>query len=306
MLNPSFTSGSRACLVALSLSLLPATAMLSAPAHADELMKWERVPLQIPLKTGQERVIFVDKNVRVGFPPALNGKLRVQSTGGAVYLKADSDFPQTRLQLQDMESGEVILLDVRTTATASAEPVKIVYSGDVSTVSSAAAGTAQKAASDGNSTQAKRRKVSYKAPIPVLLTRYAAQNLYAPVRTVEAVPGIHPVNPHLPSRISTLYPSAPVTVSPVAGWGVAGRTVIALRIRNSSSQKVVLDPRELQGRFVTATFQHRWLGAAGTPEDTTTLYLVTAGRPDDAFVREPSVTHKAATRPAQKVIRYEN
>jgi len=40
--------------------------------------------------------------VRVGFPPALNGKLRVQSLGGAVYLKADSDFPQSRLQLQDM------------------------------------------------------------------------------------------------------------------------------------------------------------------------------------------------------------
>ncbi len=34
-----------------------------------------------PLKVGQERVVFVDKNVRVGFPPALNGKLRVQSTG---------------------------------------------------------------------------------------------------------------------------------------------------------------------------------------------------------------------------------
>ncbi|MFZ4216040.1 DUF3438 family protein, partial [Pantoea endophytica] len=72
--------------MALSLSLLPVATMLSAPAHADKLMKWERVPLQIPLKTGQERVIFVDKNVRVGFPPALNGKLRVQSTGGAVYL----------------------------------------------------------------------------------------------------------------------------------------------------------------------------------------------------------------------------
>ena len=60
--------------------------------HADELMKWERIPLSVPLKVGQERVIFADKNVRVGFPPALNGKLRVQSTGGAVYLKADSAF----------------------------------------------------------------------------------------------------------------------------------------------------------------------------------------------------------------------
>lgn len=299
------TVNSRAFIVAATLALLPALAMHSAAVRADEIMKWERVPLQIPLKTNSERVIFVDKNVRVGFPPALNDKLRVQSTGGAVYLKASSEFPLTRLQLQDMESGEVILLDVRTTDTATAEPVRIVYSGDVSTVSSAA-DDRTKTGAGNDSLQKKRKKISYKAPIPVLLTRYAAQNLYAPVRTVEAVPGIHPVNPHLPSRITTLYPSAPVTVSPVAGWGVAGRTVIALKIRNDSAQKVILDPRELQGQFITATFQHRWLGAAGTPEDTTTLYLVTAAHPDDDFVREPSLARKAVSRPAQKVIRYEN
>ncbi|MCW0938728.1 MULTISPECIES: TIGR03749 family integrating conjugative element protein [Erwiniaceae] len=305
MICSKMTFSSRACLVALSLTLLPAAILSSASARADELMKWERVPLQIPLKTGTERVIFADKNVRVGFPPALNGKLRVQSTGGAVYLRAESDFPPTRLQLQDMESGEVILLDVRATGKGPTEPVKIIYSGDVSTASSAAEASSPASGAEGDKPQAKRKKVSYKAPIPVLLTRYAAQNLYAPVRTVEGVSGIHPVNPQLPSRITTLYPSAPVTVSPVAGWGVAGRTVVALRVRNNSPQKIVLDPRELQGQFVTATFQHRWLGAAGTPEDTTTLYLVTAGRADEAFVREPSTARKAV-RSAQKVNRYED
>jgi len=305
MICSKMTFSSRACLVALSLTLLPASILSSASARADELMKWERLPLQIPLKTGTERVIFADKNVRVGFPPALNGKLRVQSTGGAVYLRAENDFPPTRLQLQDMESGEVILLDVRATAKGPTEPVKIIYSGDVSTASSATEASSPASGTEGDKPQAKRKKVSYKAPIPVLLTRYAAQNLYAPIRTVEGVPGIHPVNPHLPSRITTLYPSAPVTVSPVAGWGVAGRTVVALRVRNDSPQKIVLDPRELQGQFVTATFQHRWLGAAGTPEDTTTLYLVTAGRADEAFVREPS-TARQAVRSAQKVIRYED
>ncbi|WP_337029465.1 TIGR03749 family integrating conjugative element protein [Pantoea agglomerans] len=305
MICSKMTFSSRACLVALSLTLLPASILSSASARADELMKWERVPLQIPLKTGTERVIFADKNVRVGFPPALNGKLRVQSTGGAVYLRAESDFPPTRLQLQDMESGEVILLDVRATAKGPTEPVKIIYNGDVSTASSAAEASSPASSTEGDKLQAKRKKVSYKAPIPVLLTRYAAQNLYAPIRTVEGMPGIHPVNPHLPSRITTLYPSAPVTVSPVAGWGVVGRTVVALRVRNDSPQKIVLDPRELQGQFVTATFQHRWLGAAGTPEDTTTLYLVTAGRADEAFVREPSTARKAV-RSAQKVIRYED
>ncbi|WP_426639694.1 TIGR03749 family integrating conjugative element protein, partial [Escherichia coli] len=117
--------------------MMMSLSVLSLTAQADELMKWERIPLNIPLKVGQERVIFADKNVRVGFPPALNGKLRVQSTGGAVYLKADSAFPQTRVQLQDVESGEMILLDVTAGEKGTTEPVRIVYDGDVSTVSRA-------------------------------------------------------------------------------------------------------------------------------------------------------------------------
>ncbi|BET95998.1 hypothetical protein TCT1_09190 [Xenorhabdus sp. TCT-1] len=76
-------------------------------AKADELMKWERVPLAIALKVGQERIIFAERNVRIGLPPSLNDKLRVQSAGGAVYLKASHAFPSTRLQLQ--ESGISII-----------------------------------------------------------------------------------------------------------------------------------------------------------------------------------------------------
>jgi integrating conjugative element protein (TIGR03749 family) len=129
--------------------------------------------------------------------------------------------------------------------------------------------------------------------LPVVLTRYAAQSLYGPVRTVEAVPGIHPVNPHLPKRITTLYPSEPVAITPLGGWGIGSRNVVALKVQNTASRKIILDPRVLQGQFVTATFQHRYLGPVGTPEDTTTLYLVTAGRPDGAFVAEPSGVRKA-------------
>lgn len=283
-----FTTG------AVSLTGLVLTA---APAQADTLMKWDRLPLAVSLQTGTERVIFVDKNVRVGFPPVLNGKLRVQSTGGAVYLKASSDFPQTRLQLQDAESGEIILLDVTATAKApgAAEPVKIVYDGDVSTLSSASDVAKQDSSSHGRGSGSasvpgsapavtrKPKKPVYSAPLPVLLTRYAAQSLYAPVRTVEAVPGIRPVNPHLPKKLTSLYPSEPLQVYPVAAWTAAGRSVVAVRVRNTASRKITLDPRALQGQFVAATFQHRWLGPAGTPEDTTTLYLVVSGQIRQAF-----------------------
>ncbi|NUU69144.1 TIGR03749 family integrating conjugative element protein [Enterobacteriaceae bacterium BIT-l23] len=290
----------RAGLMALSLSLMPVAALVS-PAQADELMKWERIPLQIPLKVGQERVVFVDKNVRVGFPPALNGKLRVQSTGGAVYLKADSDFPQTRVQLQDVEGGGVILLDITAGEKGPAEPVRLVYSGDVTTLNSATDVVGQgqpkhTAPGSDDGSQAKRQKVKYSAPIPVLLTRYAAQSLYAPLRTVEAVPGIRPVNPHLPARITTLYPSEPVRATPLSAWGVANRAVVAIRLQNTASRKIILDPRALQGQFTAATFQHRWLGPAGTPEDTTTVYLVTGPRPEQAFIAEPSAVRKAVRR----------
>ncbi|EKS5646130.1 DUF3438 family protein, partial [Salmonella enterica] len=39
-------------------------------------------------------------------------------------------------------------------------------------------------------------------------------------------------------------------------------------------------------------FQHRWLGPAGRPEDTTTLYLVMQVRPEAAFIAEPPITVK--------------
>ena len=46
----------------------------------------------------------------------------------------------------------------------------------------------------------------------------------------------------------------------------------------------MLDPRELQGRFYAATFQHEWIGGKGASTDTTTLYLITEGSADNAIV----------------------
>ncbi|WP_081946747.1 TIGR03749 family integrating conjugative element protein [Pantoea rwandensis] len=270
---------------------------LPGMASAVELMKWERIPLQVPLTVGQERIVFVNKNVRVGFPPTLNSKLRIQSTGGAVYLDASEAFPVTRLELQDKENGELILLDVSAApGKTTREPVKIVYDGEVAT---ATARDKQSISSDGDSTgrsaqqtdnqtaKAGSKPAKLNAPLPVVLTRYAAQNMYGPLRTVEAVPGISPVSLKLPSSITTLMPSEPVSVTPMAAWSLQGSSVIALQVRNRSSGKVILDPRALEGQFITAAFQHRWLGRAGTPEDTTVLYLVTSGRPEGAFIAEP-------------------
>lgn len=91
---------------------------LVSTGQAVEILRWERVPLAVPLVVGQERVIFIDRNVRIGVPESIDSHLRVQSAGGAIYLRASEPIPPSRLQLQDVESGALILLDI------AAEPAK--------------------------------------------------------------------------------------------------------------------------------------------------------------------------------------
>ncbi|CAM4168946.1 integrating conjugative element protein [Citrobacter portucalensis] len=271
--------------------LLSLACLAALPAQAVELVKWERIPLPVSLHVGQERIVFVNRNVRVGFPPELKGKLRVQSTGGAVYLQPGEQFARTRLVLQDVENGEMILLDISAEEGKNVlEPVSLVYQGEVSssTGNGDVAVTDNKTATTGErQSTSKPKEEKSTTPLPVALTRYAAQSLYAPSRTIEPLPGVHSISLALPDKLTSLLPSESVEIKPLAAWELQGYSVVALTLRNQRAEKVVLDPRRLQGNFYSATFQHRWLGASGTPEDTTTVYLVTRGRPDAAFLPEP-------------------
>jgi integrating conjugative element protein (TIGR03749 family) len=113
------------------LALLGLLAVAAAPiAQAVEILRWERMPLAVPLKVGQERIVFIDRNVRVGVPAGVGERLRVQSAGGAVYLRASEPIEPTRLQLQDADTGALILLDIAAEPAkdgeAELEPVRIV------------------------------------------------------------------------------------------------------------------------------------------------------------------------------------
>jgi len=238
----------------LGLLLIPA-------AHAVEILHWQRLPLSVPLIVGQERIVFIDKNVRVGVPASTAGRLRVQSAGGAVYLRASEPIEPTRLQFQDADTGALILLDISARAArdgeSELEPVRIVEG---------------ETAPDSTVPSPPRQ-----TPIAVVLTRFAAQNLYAPLRTIEPVPGIMRVNLSRDMKLDTLLPTLPVQATPLAAWRLETQWVTAVRLTNISDDWITLDPRLLQGDFLTATFQHSALGANGTPEDTTVVYLVTQG-----------------------------
>lgn len=254
-------------------------------AGADVLMKWDRKPLPIPLQKDQERIVFVDKNVKVGFPRELEGKIRVQSTGGAVYLKALDVFPSTRFQLRDVATGELILLDVSAKSAINnpKEPIRFLYD---QSLSSQTANTNQDDVESLGLDISEVKTRRPQLPVPAALTRYAAQSLYAPLRAVEPLDGVQRVAHRLPAQITTLLPGFQIRATPLMSWKLDDYVVTAIKLQNRSDTRVTLDPRELQGRFYAATFQHPYLGGVGTPEDTTTLYLVTEGYANNAIIPE--------------------
>nr|WP_314559727.1 TIGR03749 family integrating conjugative element protein [uncultured Pseudomonas sp.] len=253
------------------LSLLAALFLglgVAAPGHATQILHWKRLPLAVPLTVGQERVVFLDRKVRVGVPTALNDRLRIQSTGGALYLRASTVLPPTRLQVQDVQTGMIILLDIAAEPAKSdqpaAEPIRIVLDapeeGSPPAPTTPEAGTAQSAPD---------------AALAMTLTRYAAQRLYAPLRTLEPVKGIRPAAVEKELPLDSLLPGLPVRAHALAAWQLQHLRVTAVRLSNQSARPIALVPEALQGDFVAATFQHPDLGPSGQATDTTVVYLVT-------------------------------
>lgn len=243
---------------------------VTSNAFAVEILRWERVPLSVRLLVGQERVILIDRNVRVGMPAQATDSLRVQSADGALYLKAEAPMAATRLQLQDADTGALILIDIVAEPAAPDEaPLETIR-----IIDGAITGRVD-ADSQGGTDDS--RVAPADTPIPVVLTRYAAQNLYAPLRTVEPVAGVAavPLRPRL--TVDTLLPSVPVRGQALGAWRLGEYWVTAIKLVHTAPGWLELDPCLLQGDFSAATFQHDALGPAGDPTDTTVLYLVTRG-----------------------------
>jgi len=258
----------------LPAAILVLVSLLPTASHAIEVVRWERLPLSVTLRVGEERILFVDRPVRVAVPSAIAEHLRVQSADGAVYLRASAPFEVARLELQDADTGALILLDVKSTQVQSddtpLEPMRILIGRQP--------GVAPTPDPDrpprGESAES---LASTATPTAMLLTRYAAQSLYAPLRTVEPVSGIAPTPVHRTLDLSTLIPTLPVSATVLSAWRLQDQWVTALRLTNLTHEWLRLDPRALQGDFVAATFQHRDLGPQGASTDTTVLYVVTHG-----------------------------
>lgn len=252
-------------------------AVLVGPAQAQqsvsyEIVRWDRTPIEIRLPVGVERHIWFPAKVQPGIPPELATKLRVQAVDDTVYLLAHKSFEATRVPVRDRESGQIFLFDLRAEAGAPQEPVRVVIASgrdEEGVLRSADANDAGNSAPD----------YGY-----MTLTRFAAQQLYAPSRLATPLSGVSRVPLGNREPITGLIRGGGVNTLPVASWrSPNGLYVTAIKVTNLLPESIAVDPRSVRGRWLAATVHHPLLTAHGGPADTSMIYLVSDRRFEESL-----------------------
>ena len=237
-------------------------------ADASERVLWDKRPINVHLQVGNERIIHFPDDVRYWLPDTVKRHVSVLAVNGVLYIRAMEPFPTTRLRIQGLNDQQVYLLDI-TASEAAAVSDELIVMTKKNTRNRSKEATAYRTTEDWR----------------IRLTRYAAQQLYAPERLVDGDSAIKRIPVESKTSVPLIRGGLIETV-PIASWQGHGLTVTAVRVRNLSRQSLqlqfdrsdslqALDLSYLvRGDWLTATLQHDRLGAMGDETDTTTLYLV--------------------------------
>lgn len=221
-----------------------------------ERLVWDKAPLQISLGIGpdHERPVTFPAPMHIGIPQDIAHLLRVQTVGRTSYFTALAAFTRTRVVAEDRATGAVILLDLTASKdSGNTLPVTIVVP------SAPVDNTAE---------------TDTQPPIDmVTLTRFAAQQLYAPRRLATPHPAIRRVLVD-PRPIEDLYAGAGIRATPAAQWRSEDFHLTAVVLQNLRPEAIELDPQQVRGRWRAITFHHGRLHAHGSEADTTVVYLV--------------------------------
>lgn len=247
-------------------------------AFADQLpaverVVWDKRPIAVHIQRDQERIIHFPEDVRYWLPDSIKRKVSVVAANGVLYIRALETFPATRMRVQGLLDQTIYLLDVTASDVESLSDELVVIKSEA----------VINQAKDQTLTSLKtaRQIEDWK----VRLSRYAAQQLYAPDRLLRGDSQIKRI-PLDAERVVPLVRGQQIEALPIAAWQGGDLTVTAIKLRNVTKQSLHLDFTDrrtrnainlavaLRGHWLSAVTQHDFLGAAGDNTDTTTLYLV--------------------------------
>lgn len=242
--------------------------VLPVCAWADRTLVWDKTPLTIILPVGEE--------VRVTFPTEVNLRLPMDATQKLeslapnlriVYWKANDAFDAVRAIATSVDNESVYVIDLVAQPNALSESI---------TVEDPDRLVAQQGTVDADSPSPGASSDLIDPP-EIVLTRFASQALYAPLRLM-------PVNPDIRSHAIAALPadfplmrsqfSEQYRFTVVAAWSGYGRYITAVMVTNESPVAIQINPGLIAGNFTHVTAQHLTLDVAGSLEDRTTLYLI--------------------------------
>lgn len=242
-------------------------------------------PLKITLGVDQERrLTFPDsKLVWADVKDKMKSKLDAQVVGKNVYFKAKEQFKPTRIIVGEEGGSRVYLLDVQATDKQVGQRRIIVVEGE----DSYAIADKDKEEPETLIKPLRRLKKTPSAGFKTLF-QYAAAEVYAPERLRPNTSGLYS---EVINKRPTyhLYRFNQLLTQPIAAWRSGGLHVSAIKVQNKTKQNLGLDPRLLRGRWKAALFYHNQLTPAGSPNDTTTLFLISDKPYVDAIRSNPMI-----------------
>jgi integrating conjugative element protein (TIGR03749 family) len=244
----------------LGLALCLLQPLVQAESETLERIEWKKAPIRLELTVGQEQRIEFPATVKVGVPESLQSVLRTQTVNGTVYWLAQAPFGSNRLLVRELDSGRIYLIDVTATEKGGASHPIQIYVADTTP--------------SGNDITAAGLDADRGPPGYIQLTRFAAQQLYAPTRLLPELPGMVRV-PVARDPVDLLH-GGTIEATPLVAWRAHGLYVTAVKLTNRTDQPQTLDPRALRGEWLAATFQHHRLLPKGDEADTTAVYLISA------------------------------
>lgn len=234
--------------------------LMATCSHAQERVVWDKKPIDIILQPNVEKMLVLPtESARVKIPAAIRGTLETLSNNGVIYWKASEEFLPKRVLIQDTQNQQMIVVNLSaSTEHGSGEAVSVLYKSP------------EQVAADTNVQEQGTQTKAYGFEE---LTRTAAKHLYAPERLIDVPEGLFRINVKQVSD-THLIRGQIIEMTPVISFSNAGLYVTAVKLKNKQASKVVLDPRDVRGNWLAATFQHATLGPAGDLTDTTALYLI--------------------------------
>lgn len=258
---------------AFALDVSPSSNVVVNDVQYDHVV-WDGIPIGFAVPVGQERILKFPGSVTLNNSNArlTTDKVSIQNNAGFLYIKAKKEFRPIRLDFTLSSTGQVILVDLSANDNVSNTPVSVVLSDNNNQNTSP---------TSPNNTHQDQNNIQ--SVNDVTLMRYAIQHLYAPERLISHNNSITRV-PMETQQSVNLFDDKSVLAMPLISWNAGDLYVTAILLKNNWDEKILLNPRNINGNFIAASFYpSRIINSKGSNNDRSTVFLVSNEPFNDAL-----------------------